>query len=234
MVTLPDADRRDSAPKFDAYAQDYGFLHQQSVRFSGEDVEYFARYKLDCLTRLGAEGPLLDFGCGVGNVTKVLGQTFADVTGYDPSEDSLRLARQRVPRARFSSDLGSLKDGHFGVVVLAGVLHHILPAERDPVLLNVRRKLRPRGRIVIFEHNPNNPVTRRAVRDCPFDDDAVLLPAAEVRERLRRAGFRAVMQDYIVFFPKVLSLLRPLEPRLRRVALGAQTMTTAVHLPESG
>jgi hypothetical protein len=65
------------------------------------------------------------------------------------------------------------------------------------------------------------------VRECPFDDDAILLWPGELRRRLKRAGFSKARIDYIVFFPRFLSALRPLEPRMRWCALGAQTMTVA-------
>jgi hypothetical protein len=88
----------------------------------------------------------------------------------------------------------------------------------------VLASLRPGGHVVVFEHNPLNPVTRRAVAACPFDDDAILLWPWQARSLLRRSGFDAVTLDYIVFFPKPLAFLRRLEPRLRGVALGAQQM----------
>ena len=77
----------------------------------------------------------------------------------------------------------------------------------------------------MFEHNPWNPVTRRAVADCPFDDDAILLWPRELRSLFREAGYEDVRQDFIVFFPRSLALLRPLEPKLRWLFLGGQTMT---------
>jgi SAM-dependent methyltransferase len=103
-----------------------------------------------------------------------------------------------------------------------------VPQERDAVLATVRETLRPGGHIVVFEHNPLNPVTRRAVAACPFDDDAILLWPWEARRLLRRAGFEDVALDFIVFFPRPLAFLRRLEPRLRRVALGAQQMLVGV------
>jgi hypothetical protein len=89
----------------------------------------------------------------------------------------------------------------------------------------VASKLAPGGRLFVFEHNPYNPLTRRAVRDCPFDDDAILLPPGEVRGLLQRAALAGVRQDFVLFFPRSLARLRPLEPWLRWCPLGAQTLT---------
>lgn len=62
--------------------------------------------------------------------------------------------------------------------------------------------------LLLFEHNPWNPLTRHAVANCPFDENAVLISAPEMRKRLRTAGFRNVRIDYRLFFPGFLSALR--------------------------
>lgn len=211
---------------FDAHARSYQELVAASIAASGESAEYFGEYKLACLRRIGVpvHEPVLDFGCGVGSLTRLLADRFGEVHGYDPSRVSLEVARHGVPSAIFHDDPAGPKDAHFGTVVLSGVLHHVAPGERAAVLERVRRKLRRGGRVVVFEHNPLNPLTRRAVTACPFDDDAILLWPWEATRLLRRAAFHDVQRDFIVFFPRALAFLRPLEPRLRRVALGAQMM----------
>lgn len=216
-------------PGFDAYATKYSELHDASVSASGESGEYFARYKLACIERLGVppETAILDYGCGTGGLTQHLCTRFAEVHGYDPSSESLEIARARAPGATFSRDPAEVPEASFGAAVLAGVLHHVPPAERDAVLATVARKLSPGGRLIVFEHNPWNPLTRKAVAACPFDDDAILLWPGELRRRFRAASLVDVRQDYVVFFPRALSKLRPLEPRLRWLFLGAQTMTVA-------
>jgi SAM-dependent methyltransferase len=214
--------------KFDAYAADYAKVHEKNIAISGEPPEYFAAYKLQCLERLvGAsfDEPVLDYGCGVGMVTRLLKTRFSQVDGYDPSEQSLAAARERTPGAGFHADLDALPDERYGLVVMSGVLHHVQPAERAEVLRRAIRKLRPgTGRLVVFEHNPLNPLTRRAVAMCPFDDDAVLLWPWEARRLLVAGGLRDVSRRFIVFLPRPLSALRWLEPYLGPVPLGAQMM----------
>ena len=63
---------------FDRYAADYHRLHQANVAASGEATRYFADYKLERLRRLGVarHQPLLDFGCGIGNLLEVLESQF--------------------------------------------------------------------------------------------------------------------------------------------------------------
>ncbi len=214
------------APKFDHYADEYHTLHAQSITASGESTEYFARYKLDCLHRMSlpADGPVLDYGCGIGNVTEQLVRSFTNVHAYDPSGKSLAVARQRAPTATFYENADALPDGKFEAIILSGVLHHVPPSERVALMSGLRAKLAPSGRVVVFEHNPLNPLTRRVVKNCAFDDDAILLWPWEAKRLLGAAGFRTVALDYIVFFPHALAKLRWLEPKLGWLLLGAQMM----------
>ncbi len=214
--------------KFDSYADEYAAVHERSMALSGEASDYFATYKLGCLERLvgaGFDAPVLDYGCGVGMVTEKLSGRFSRVDGFDPSAESLEAARKRAPRATFYSDIAAAPEGHYGVVMMAGVLHHVNPAEREAVLRMARSKLRPGdGRLVVFEHNPLNPVTRRVVAQCPFDDDAILLWPWEAKRLMAQAGFAQVRREFIVFLPNALARLRWLEPHLGWLPLGAQMM----------
>lgn len=215
--------------EFDAHVGSYESDHRSSVQASGEDPAYFHDYKLACLERKGVDkrGPLLDFGCGIGNLTERFVKEYREVHGYDPSAKSIELAKARAPGAQLHSDVSQLPKEHFETAVMSGVLHHVQPSDRVDLLRTVRGLLRPGGRLVVFEHNPLNPVTRRAVAACAFDDDAILLWPWEAKGVLADAGFADVTLEYIVFFPRPLAFLRPLEPRLSRVMLGAQQMLVA-------
>jgi SAM-dependent methyltransferase len=218
------ADGADDASKFDAYSRTYEQLHAANISSSGESTEYFARYKLGCLLRTGARRhePILDYGAGIGNLTRFLSGTFDEVHAFDPSAESLAVAKERVGPGQFHQDVAAIPDAYFGSVVLAGVLHHVPPGARADVLATVQSKLKPGGTVYVFEHNPLNPLTRRAVATCEFDDDAILLWPWEARRELRRAGFESVSLDYIVFFPRRLARLRILESSLGWLPLGAQ------------
>jgi len=210
---------------FDEHARYYEALHAENLAPSGEAPGYFASYKQGVVERIlgpGYSAPLLDYGCGVGMLTALLARSFPAVDGYDPSRKSLELARARAPAARFFDRPDALPPAHYGAVVLANVLHHVAPEERPQLLRAVAALLAPGGTLVVFEHNRLNPVTRRVVSACPFDDGARLLHPREVKRLVRGAGLSGVALDYIVFFPRALRLLRPLEPWLARLPLGAQ------------
>lgn len=222
-------DARSEIEKFDDVADRYSDLHRHAVGASGEPVGYFAQYKIDRMKRLGIAGDaaVLDYGCGIGNLTELLAKEFASVTGYDPSVVSIDVARQRIPSVQFFDDSTKVRAGGFDAAVLAGVLHHVAVAERAGVIADALSKVKPGGAVVVFEHNPFNPLTRRAVEMCAFDDDAILLRPKEVTALMHDAGAASVAQDFIVFFPRWLAALRSLEPALRGLPIGAQTMTVA-------
>jgi SAM-dependent methyltransferase len=225
--------------EFDRYAAQYTELHRASIAASGEEPAYFSRYKARYMARAvgraKAESALriLDFGCGVGNSMPPLRDAFprAELCGVDPSTESIRLAgEQHAGVAQFKANDGQVipHPGHsFDLVQVACVLHHIPPAERVHWMQEIHRVLRPGGRVFVFEHNVLNPLTLKAVRDCPFDEDAILLPRRELLGLAVAAGFNHVRNRYIVFFPAALSLLRPLEPVFGHVPLGAQYVVCA-------
>ena len=110
----------------------------------------------------------------------------------------------------------------FDVAFSACVFHHIPHEEHAHWLEELRRVVRPGGMVAIFEHNPLNPLTVRAVNTCPFDANARLIRARALKRSLRLAGWRRPALRYHVFFPRRLAALRPLEPLLTWLPLGAQ------------
>lgn len=218
--------------EFDRFADEYHSLHAQNIRLSGEDPEYFARYKARDAARL-SRGALpaprvLDFGTGVGNSLPHLHAEFAaaQVVGVDVSRRSLDVARSRFGEFAELRDFDGrqlpMPDGHFGLALAACVFHHIEHDEHVAKLAEIRRVLAPGGWLMVYEHNPWNPLTRKAVRECPFDENAQLISAPVLSARARAAGFASVGVRYRVFFPSLLAWFRPLEPLLGWLPLGAQ------------
>jgi ubiquinone/menaquinone biosynthesis C-methylase UbiE len=227
-------------PEFDQYAGKYTDLHQASIQASGEDPAYFAAYKAKYMAAwIGQHAKtqplsILDFGCGIGNTISHLRQAFpeAGLHGADLSGESVRLATEsHAHEATFRTIENSripYEDKSFDVVMAACVFHHIPPDERTYWMTEIRRVLKPGAHAFIFEHNVLNPLTMKTVRECPFDEDAILLPRAELLGLARHGKFEEVRSHYIVFFPRMLSLLRPLEPAMGWIPFGAQYVVHAV------
>lgn len=225
--------------EFDKFAEEYLAVHADNIKLSGEDPEYFARYKIEELRRrwtaAGRPEPrsALDFGTGIGNSIPHLAKAFPDaaITGLDVSQKSLAVAERRFGGlAQFTLGEGlrmPFEDASFDLIFSACVFHHIDADEHRAIFSELRRLLRPGGLMAIFEHNPINPATRHIVATCPFDENAVLIRAKDLKRRQLDAGFSQVDVAYTAFFPGALRLLRPLEPHLAACPLGAQYYTLA-------
>ena len=215
--------------EFDEFADDYEQVLNESIRWSRDTADYFAAYKAVAARALGWDElprKILDFGCGVGGVTRHLARAFPDaqLDGFDVSQESVdALPEDLRGRGEFSSDLTSMADD-YDLILIANVLHHIEPAERADVMRDLGRRLRSGGRLLVFEHNPLNPVTRWIVATCPFDENAVLLWPSETLGLLRHAELRHPRRQFVLFFPGFLRALRFLEPNLGWLPAGAQYM----------
>jgi hypothetical protein len=86
----------------------------------------------------------------------------------------------------------------------------------------LQKILSPGGRIIIFEHNPFNPMTRHMVSTCEFDVDAELITKANLIKLLRDCGYKISKSGFCLFFPGFLSFLRPIEKYLAWLFLGGQ------------
>jgi len=229
----------DSA-EFDRFAHEYDQLLRQSVGITGEGPEFFHEYKIRVLSLIAQErrisaDRILDFGSGVGNSTPYLRKFFpqAQLSGADVSERSLEIAAERFPGSctglRIEDNRLPAADGTFDVTFSACVFHHIPHSEHILWLSELRRVTRVGGMLTIFEHNPLNPLTVRAVNTCPFDENARLIKAKELVQRFRQSGWTDARVQYHLFFPHALSGLRGLELYLTRIPLGGQYSVSAIN-----
>lgn len=223
-----------SDAEFDRHAASYRALHERNISISGEEPGYFADYKMRDFKALVSEaglpltGRYLDFGCGIGTSVGPFLQHMpeARLVCADVSAESLALSKQMhgdvvdhalMPDGKLPFDAAEF-DGAFACCVF----HHIPPEQHYHALNELRRVLKPGGLLMVYEHNPFNPLTVHAVRTCPFDENAVLLTASTLLRSCDAAGLRRYRHAYRVFFPAALARLRSLEDRLRWLPLGAQ------------
>ncbi len=222
-----------SAPEFDRHAENYEAMHQASIAFSGCETSYFAEYKIAFAASLECKpATIVDFGAGIGNSIPYFRQYFpkAKLICADNSSESLALAARRFPGSEQMvtvRDTLPLEDDSSELTFTACVFHHIEPGARGHWLRELHRVTRPGGIFLLFEHNPYNPLTRRAVAGCEFDKDAILISAGDMMGALSKAGWRDIRLRYHVFFPQALAKLRMLEPVLGWLPLGGQYSLTA-------
>lgn len=218
--------------RFDQYSQNYVETVNRSIGFLGVKIDYFTRVKVDYLidlltTQFGAIASLdvLDVGCGVGNSHSLLSPLLGSLTGTDISAPCLAQATARNPGCSYRPYAGARlpwDDDSFDAAVTTCVMHHVPPAQWSGFAAEMARVVRPGGVVTVMEHNPFNPLTRRAVSTCEFDDDAVLLSQRRTRALMRQAGLVDVKSRAILSIPPIGPMTRRIDLALGRLSLGAQ------------
>ena len=141
----------------------------------------------------------LDVGCGTGYLTSMLAQAVApggSVTGVDASAAMVAEASRLRSSVRCTYTVGAaerleFEDARFDVVTSSLMLHHLPTELRVPALREMRRVLRPGGRLLIAEFRPPRTGLGRRVVGAITDpamqeDQRPLLPGL-----FREAGFAA-------------------------------------------
>ena len=211
---------------------DYVAEVNRAIAFSGVEQSFFARGKarrmLEVLRRSGRDPGamnLIDIGCGVGLLHPFIVGDFREIVGIDVARDALERAEGANPRVRYLAYDGRrlpVDSASFDVAVAICVMHHVPPDQWPSFVEEARRALRPGGWLMVFEHNPWNPLTRLAVARCPFDFDAVLLSPTRLSKLLREGGFDDVRAEFLFFTPFSHAVAERLERRLRWLPAGAQ------------
>ena len=229
--------------EFDRHAATYdGGLDNPIKRMLGSSPDQFiavkARWLLRHEPRLREGGlSLLDYGCGAGDLMRVLAGLGArgSFAGSDVSAGMLEQAAQRWPAAIGEPPALTLQegartsfpDGRFDLATVSAVLHHVPLLERPAVYAELGRVLKPGGRLYVFEHNPRNPLVRYVVARTPIDANAVLLDADEVKDGLLGSGRYEIETDYLMFMPPGIAWLRFVDRTLAWLPLGAQYVVAA-------
>jgi ubiquinone/menaquinone biosynthesis C-methylase UbiE len=106
---------------------------------------------------LDKTGPVLDFGCGVGRLTRALASHFPECWGVDISPTMIRMAQgfnKDCERCHFclnqTSSLTVFRDEYFGFIYTSIVFQHIERKYVEDYLLELIRALRPGG-VFVFQ-----------------------------------------------------------------------------------
>jgi SAM-dependent methyltransferase len=102
-------------------------------------------------------GPVLDWGCGYGQMTQLMRERGMDVTAFDwhpdaaPGGETVRLEHYPGVEAHRSSDPVKLPfpDSSFTCVLSCGVLEHV--QHPGGSLAELHRVLRPAGRLLVYK-----------------------------------------------------------------------------------
>jgi ubiquinone/menaquinone biosynthesis C-methylase UbiE len=223
---------------FDAYADSYDEAINDSIAFSGLKVDFFVRVKALYMQKIlaarfgeGSKISLLDVGCGIGNYHPYWIDQVGSLWGVDVSAKSIERAAKRNPRALYETYDGDrlpFDDHSFDAVVTICVMHLIEPSKRPHFVAELWRMTRPGGIAVVFEHNPANVLTRRAVSNCVLNEGTTLLPHRETEDLMRRQGFDVQPSRFILLLPGFTKLLQGFDELFSRLPLGAQYFTCGI------
>jgi len=118
-------------------------------------LDYAARVGL-CIDK---SRPALDFGCGVGRLTRAMAEYFPECCGVDISPTMISTAQELnrdCPHCHFQLNedtrLKCLPDNYFGFIYTSLVLQHIAPPCSYQYIVELIRVLRPGG--VLFVQVP--------------------------------------------------------------------------------
>lgn len=222
---------------FDRYSPRYSGHVNQALAFSGTEQEFYLRAKAEQIRRLVdehlasiREPALLDVGCGVGLIHAMLRERYPSLIGVDVASASLAEAQRRQPGgcfARYDGRSLPFDHGAFHLTYAVNVLHHVAPPSWPAFAAELARVTRPGGLVVVFEHNPWNPLTRIVVNRCEFDEHAVLLGQRKLRALLEGSGLAECDHRHILFFPWAGGPWAAFERALGWLPLGAQHLVAA-------
>lgn len=231
-VNMVNNDKND----FDNYADNYREIHTQNIqKLSGKDSDYFSEYKIKEISDVlnnNAKLKILDVGCGDGNTARYFKKYFtnSEYIGIDISKSSIDIAKnkykseEKISFEQYNGKNIPYTENTFDIIFIACVLHHVVKKEHEDLLKECKRVLKKNGRIIIFEHNPYNPLTIKTVNTCPFDEDAVLMNSKYLNKLLKDVGFVDVNVRYTIFVPrvKILEKLVFIEKYLYWLPIGGQ------------
>jgi SAM-dependent methyltransferase len=222
---------------FERYKNTYRQEIQKSINFAGKDLDFYTEAKVSkllSLTRQFLGNPnrlsILDVGCGIGITDFYLTAKYKKVYGIDLSRGVVKKAAALNPQVSYKSYEGKrlpYSNNSMDVTFAICVMHHVVREELAQFCKEMMRVTKKGGLVIVFEHNPFNPLTRYAVSQCDLDEDAHLLSIREVVAMLTNSKGLILTHGYILFTPFRGKLFSYVDTLLKGVPLGAQYLVAA-------
>ncbi|QXV57513.1 bifunctional 2-polyprenyl-6-hydroxyphenol methylase/3-demethylubiquinol 3-O-methyltransferase UbiG [Amycolatopsis sp. TNS106] len=153
------------------------------------------------LPLLPRRAKILDIGSGTGALALTCADAGHDVTGYDVSEEMIKLSRSRVPTAKF--ELKDMRDLDFdeawdAVLVFFSMLQ--LPrVDQDAMISRFAQWLTPGGYLVLATVPRDNP--GKVGEWMGHWVQTYSYPTPVLRQRIESTGLRVVRETFVEFEP---------------------------------
>jgi O-antigen chain-terminating methyltransferase len=172
----------------------------ESFRGSEEEIQHrLDRYLPD----LRSAGPVLDLGCGRGELLLMLREAGVEATGVEGDPALAEGAKRRGLEVVEGDVLGVLKkqeDESWGAVTAIHLFEHLPPATLAAVLAETRRVLRPKGPLIAECPNPHSLRVGASLYWQDPTHQRPLLPET-LELMLRAAGFQLDRRELLHPFP---------------------------------
>jgi len=171
------------------------FAYEARMRGSTESVRERQRVYVDDFRD---HAPVLDVGCGRGELLALLREAGVEARGIDADADMVAYAKAEgldVEQADALAYLDALADGSLGAIFMGQVVEHLPPPALLRLLELSARKLRTGGLLVAETINPLSPLALRSY----FADLTHAQPLVPETLALlaQQAGFRAVETRFL-------------------------------------
>jgi ubiquinone/menaquinone biosynthesis C-methylase UbiE len=171
-------------------------LYDLMTRLMGADK---ARTELLDRSNIGPGHRVLEVGCGTGSLLIKLKRLYpgTDVVGLDPDPKALARARHKAARAAVSVQLDRgfgdelpYAEASFDRVLSCLMFHHVPTGEKDKMLREIRRVLRPGGEFHMLDFEGPERGAHTVLRRLLHSPDRLKdNSASRVLQFLREAGF---------------------------------------------
>jgi uncharacterized protein len=192
-------DRESVQAGYDKVAIDYG--REFDDELAGKPLD---RWLLGRVVERSAGAPIVDIGCGPGQVTQYLASLGGNASGIDLSAGMIAEARRRVPALSFEQgDMRALRSpaGGWAAIVAFYSIIHLEPDELPAVFAGFLHALRPGGVLLVAAHAGDDRVHRDDWWGHAVSLDFVFQDPERLRASIDGAGFS--VDEVIVRSPYV-------------------------------